>query len=55
LMISTPEATSPDQATDEPSPNLQLLYQKAIEVRSSLFLQGRLKEFMISMRQHDRK
>ncbi|SPJ77970.1 uncharacterized protein FTOL_06376 [Fusarium torulosum] len=55
LTIRTPEATSPDQVTDEASPNLQLFYQKAIEFRSSLFLQGRLKELMISMGQHDRE
>jgi hypothetical protein len=55
LTISTPEGTSPGQDTDEPSPNLQLFYQKAMEFRSSLFLQGRLKELMTSMGQHDRK
>ncbi|KAM0263289.1 hypothetical protein ACHAPA_008903 [Fusarium lateritium] len=55
LMISTPEATSPGQASDEPSPNLQLFYQKALESRASLFLQGRLKELMVSMGQEDRR
>ncbi|KAM0242835.1 hypothetical protein ACHAP5_007169 [Fusarium lateritium] len=55
LTISTPEATSPSQPSDEPSPNLQLFYQKAREFRSSLFLQGRLKELMISMGQEDRR
>ncbi|KAG5655521.1 hypothetical protein KAF25_003858 [Fusarium avenaceum] len=54
LTINSPEATSPGQQTDEPSPNLQLFYQKAMDLRSSLFLQGRLQELMISMGQHDR-
>ncbi|KAM0548836.1 hypothetical protein ACHAPJ_009692 [Fusarium lateritium] len=56
LKIDSPEATtSPGQESGGPSPNTQLFLRKARELRTSLFLQGRLKDLIISMSQDDRR
>ncbi|KAF4451261.1 hypothetical protein F53441_5682 [Fusarium austroafricanum] len=55
LAINSPEATSPGQAPSGPSPNLELFYQKAREIRTSLFLQGRLKDLIVNMNKEDRR
>lgn len=55
LRINDSETTSPRNEEIGPSPNTQLLLQKARDDRTSLFLQGRLKGLIISMSQEDRK
>lgn len=55
LNIHSPEALIPGRETDSPSPNMQLVYQKVKEDRASLFLQGRLKELIVSMCREDRR
>lgn len=54
-MISDSDATSPQGEDVGPSPNMQLLLQKARDDRTSLFLQGRLKDLIVSMSQDDRR
>ncbi|KAH7007568.1 hypothetical protein EDB80DRAFT_718854 [Ilyonectria destructans] len=54
LNIHSPEALTPGRETAGPSPNMQLVYQKVKEDRASLFLQGRLKELIVSMCREDR-
>ncbi|KAI0114108.1 hypothetical protein GGR51DRAFT_546759 [Nemania sp. FL0031] len=55
LKIESPKPTTPGHDTAGPSPNMQLVYQKAKENRATLFLQGRLEELIISMGREDRK
>ncbi|KAI3323492.1 hypothetical protein HD806DRAFT_89185 [Xylariaceae sp. AK1471] len=53
LNIPSPTPLTPGR--DGPSPNMQLVYQKARENRASLFLQGRLEELVVTMCREDRK
>ncbi|KAH6974421.1 hypothetical protein BKA56DRAFT_634330 [Ilyonectria sp. MPI-CAGE-AT-0026] len=55
LNIHSPEALTPGREAAGPSPNMQLVYQKVKEDRASLFLQGRLKELVVSMCREDRR
>ncbi|RFN53889.1 hypothetical protein FIE12Z_1803 [Fusarium flagelliforme] len=55
LRINESDATSPQGEVVGPSPNMQLLLQKARDDRTSLFLQGRLKDLIVSMSQDDRR
>ncbi|CEI63188.1 unnamed protein product [Fusarium venenatum] len=55
LRFSNSQTTSPCGEGSDPSPNTQLLLQKARDNRTSLFLQGRLKDLIVSMNQDDRK
>ncbi|KAI0886531.1 uncharacterized protein GGS22DRAFT_158100 [Annulohypoxylon maeteangense] len=54
LNIHSPEAMSPGRQAAGPSPNTQLVHQKAIQDRSSLFLQGRHKELLARCSKEDR-
>ncbi|RSL43248.1 hypothetical protein CEP54_015156 [Fusarium duplospermum] len=54
LHIQSPEALTPGRATDGPSPRMQLVYDKNKEHCTSLFMQGRLKQLMVSMPKEDR-
>ncbi|KAI0532514.1 hypothetical protein GGR58DRAFT_489887 [Xylaria digitata] len=55
LKIRSPEALTPGREAAGPSPNIQLVYQKARMDRASLFLQGRLEDLVVSMGKEDRK
>ncbi|KAI8628805.1 hypothetical protein F5Y19DRAFT_434960, partial [Xylariaceae sp. FL1651] len=55
LKIQSPEALTPGREAAGPSPNLQLVYQKAREHRATLFLQGRLEDLVVSMCREDRR
>ncbi|KAI1052327.1 hypothetical protein LB507_007527 [Fusarium sp. FIESC RH6] len=55
LRIQDSGATSPHGEGVGPSPNMQLLLHKARDDRTSLFLQGRLKDLIVSMNQDDRR
>lgn len=55
LNIHSPDALTPGREAAGPSPNMQLVYQKVKEDRASLFLQGRLKELVVSMCREDRR
>ncbi|KAH8659041.1 hypothetical protein BGZ61DRAFT_567250, partial [Ilyonectria robusta] len=54
LNIHSPDVLTPGREAAGPSPNMQLVYQKVKEDRASLFLQGRLKELVVSMCREDR-
>lgn len=53
--IKSPIPSTPGREAAGPSPNMQLVYQKARENRATLFLQGRLEELVVSMCREDRK
>ncbi|UZP40108.1 hypothetical protein NXS19_007924 [Fusarium pseudograminearum] len=55
LGISNSNTTSPHGEGAGPSPNTELLLQKARDYRTSLFLQGRLEDLIVSMSQDDRR
>ncbi|KAK6716511.1 hypothetical protein SNK04_007459 [Fusarium graminearum] len=55
LDISNSNPTSPHGEGACPSPNTQLLLQRARDHRTSLFLQGRLEDLIVSMSQDDRR
>ncbi|KAI1209519.1 uncharacterized protein F4807DRAFT_426984 [Annulohypoxylon truncatum] len=54
LNIDSPEAVTPGGRAAGPSPNMQLIRQKATQTRSSLFLQGRYKDLLINCGREDR-
>ncbi|KAI1122511.1 hypothetical protein F5Y10DRAFT_287089 [Nemania abortiva] len=55
LQIKSPKPPTPGHEVAGPSPNMQLVYQKAKEDRAMLFLQGRLEELVVNMEREDRK
>lgn len=55
LHIRSPEALTPGRAAAGPSPRMQLVYEKHKEHCTSLFLQGRLEQLVVSMRKEDRR
>ncbi|GAP92688.1 hypothetical protein SAMD00023353_9600260 [Rosellinia necatrix] len=55
LKIESPTPLSPGHEVTTPSPNMQLVYQKAKEHRAMLFLQGRLEQLVGAMDREDRK
>ncbi|EXM19428.1 hypothetical protein V3481_017564 [Fusarium oxysporum f. sp. vasinfectum] len=54
LHIQSPEALTPGRAAAGPSPRIQLVYEKHKEHCTSLFLQGRLEQLVISLPKADR-
>ncbi|KAH7468251.1 hypothetical protein FOMA001_g15021 [Fusarium oxysporum f. sp. matthiolae] len=54
LHIQSPEALTPGRAAAGPSPRIQLVYEKHKEHCTSLFLQGRLEQLVISLPKEDR-
>ncbi|KAL5590278.1 hypothetical protein FOBRF1_013835 [Fusarium oxysporum] len=54
LHIQSPEALTPGRAAAGPSPRIQLMYEKHKEHCTSLFLQGRLEQLVISLPKEDR-
>jgi hypothetical protein len=55
LHIQSPEALTPGRAAAGPSPRIQLVYEKHKEHCTSLFLQGRLEQLVISLPKADRR
>ncbi|KAI0429244.1 hypothetical protein F5Y09DRAFT_264042 [Xylaria sp. FL1042] len=55
LNIKSPTPLTPGREPDPPSPNMQLIYQKAKEERARLFLEGRLDDLIGGMSREDRK
>ncbi|KAF2967595.1 hypothetical protein GQX73_g6010 [Xylaria multiplex] len=55
MKIRSPKPLTPGREADGPSPNLELVYQKARMDRASLFLQGQLEELIVSMCKEDRR
>ncbi|KAI3324512.1 hypothetical protein HD806DRAFT_492835 [Xylariaceae sp. AK1471] len=53
--IESPIPLTPGREAAEPSPNMQLVYQKARENRTMLFLQDRVEELVVTMCREDRK
>ncbi|RMJ09834.1 hypothetical protein CDV36_010538 [Fusarium kuroshium] len=54
LHIQSPEALTPGRAAAGPSPRMQLVYEKHKEHCTSLFMQGRFKQLVVSMSKEDR-
>ncbi|CVL03467.1 uncharacterized protein FMAN_15178 [Fusarium mangiferae] len=54
FQIQSPEALTPGRAASGPSPRMQLVYEKHKEHCTSLFLQGRLEQLLISLPREDR-
>ncbi|KAI0546762.1 hypothetical protein F4679DRAFT_556459 [Xylaria curta] len=55
INIKSPLPLTPGREAAGPSPNMELVYQKARENRALLFVQGRLEELLISLHKEDRK
>lgn len=53
--IESPGPLTPGREAAGPSPNMQLVYQRAREARATLFIQGRLEELVVGMCRDDRK
>ncbi|KFA81133.1 hypothetical protein S40288_01016 [Stachybotrys chartarum IBT 40288] len=54
LNIRSPEAITPGRMDAGPSPNMELVYKHTREQQTSLFLQGRLNELLVSMHSDQR-
>ncbi|GKU11085.1 unnamed protein product [Fusarium langsethiae] len=54
LHIQSPEALTPGRAAAGPSPRIELVYEKQKEYCTSLFLQGRLDQLVVSLGKEDR-
>ncbi|KAG4291717.1 hypothetical protein FPRO06_12970 [Fusarium proliferatum] len=54
LHVQSPEALTPGRATAGPSPRMQLVYEKHKEHCTSLFLQGRIEQLVISLPKEER-
>ncbi|KAI1066259.1 hypothetical protein LB506_008130 [Fusarium annulatum] len=54
LQIQSPGALTPGRAASGPSPRMQLVYEKHKEHCTSLFLQGRLEQLLVSLPREDR-
>ncbi|KLO90671.1 uncharacterized protein FFMR_14632 [Fusarium fujikuroi] len=54
LHVQSPETLTPGRATAGASPRMQLVYEKHKEHCTSLFLQGRLEQLLISLPREDR-
>ncbi|RGP67971.1 hypothetical protein FSPOR_5632 [Fusarium sporotrichioides] len=52
--IQSPEALTPGRAAAGPSPRIELVYEKQKEYCTSLFLQGRLDQLLVSLGKQDR-
>ncbi|KAI1110494.1 hypothetical protein F5Y14DRAFT_443917 [Nemania sp. NC0429] len=53
--IESPESLTPGREAAGPSPNMELVYQRAREARATLFVQGRLEDLAVGMCTEDRK
>ncbi|RBA18260.1 hypothetical protein FPRO05_10555 [Fusarium proliferatum] len=54
LQIQSPGPLTPGRAASGPSPRMQLIYEKHKEHCTSLFLQGRLEQLLVSLPREDR-
>ncbi|PNP73369.1 hypothetical protein FNYG_13267 [Fusarium nygamai] len=54
LHVQSPEALTPGRAAAGPSPRMQLVYEKHKEHCTSLFLQGRIEQLVISLPKEER-
>ncbi|RSL94994.1 hypothetical protein CDV31_014092 [Fusarium ambrosium] len=54
LHIKSSETFTSSRAADNPSPRMQLVYEKHKEHCTSLFMQGRLKQLVVGMSKEDR-
>ncbi|SCV48820.1 uncharacterized protein FFB14_10549 [Fusarium fujikuroi] len=55
LHVQSPEALTPGRAAAGPSPRMQLVYEKHKEHCTSLFLQGRIEQLVISLPKEERR
>ncbi|KAJ8109666.1 hypothetical protein ONZ43_g6070 [Nemania bipapillata] len=55
LKIESPKPLTPGREGSGPSPNMQIVYEKARENRAMLFLQGRLEDLIVIMDGEERR
>ncbi|KAF5563134.1 hypothetical protein FPHYL_5366 [Fusarium phyllophilum] len=55
LHVESPEALTPGGAAAGPSPRMQLVYEKHREYCTSLFLQGRIEQLVVSLPKEERR
>ncbi|KAF5975150.1 hypothetical protein FCOIX_7877 [Fusarium coicis] len=55
LHVESPEALTPGRAAAGPSPRMQLVYEKHKEHCTSLFLQGRIEQLVVSLPKEERR